>query len=640
MPATAILSSGVLSVTGTSAAETITVRQTTSQISIAGISQAFQTGQVSRIVVNGLAGNDVIDVRGITKPVTVNGGAGADRFLIDLTSPVTLSGYEAADRLEFSEPGQIIKSAVGANGSVWALQSNGDLRVNGGLSWTNKADFAFDNQNRAVLLDTVANGGWLGRSKLAYGNGGWDEMGSGVTKYTVANNGSVWALQSNGNLRVNGGLSWTNKADFAFDNQNRAVLLDTVANGGWLGRSKLAYGNGGWDQMAQFVTSLVIQTDGSLWALGGNNSREFLTGGLPTATLTNGVLRIIGTGEADNITASEWSGVLTVTGPAGTRTFAASAVTRIEVQAGLGNDRIDLSQVWFPTVIIGGGGNDILKGGSGPDQLFGGSGVDTLSGNNGNDWLDAGSASEVADGGMGTDFNAQKWAVNGTSASDVNQRRTGSCVFLSALAAVAEKGRFNLDGQIRYAGYFAYDVRLFVSGAWRSVRVNFDGNYVSSSVGVFDCVARAEGEFWQTLYQRAYMLTVGFDPYSPASMLSFPGEVNGDRAFTSITGLIGSSGNIDGAMVSLTVVGFQSVVNSRTGVNAADYNAATGAGHRYAVLSVYQSAGVWYVRIYNPWGYDGVNDPRVRPIADGNNDGFMTLTWDNFRATMNKISVV
>ena len=62
------------------------------------------------------------------------------------------------------------------------------------------------------------------------------------------------------------------------------------------------------------------------------------------------------------------------------------------------------------------------------------------------------------------------------------------------------------------------------------------------------------------------------------------------------------------------------------------------AAHEYAFTNVYQSGGNWYVRIYNPWGYDGFLGTGLRPRPDGVDDGFMTITWANFMATFFKYS--
>jgi hypothetical protein len=62
------------------------------------------------------------------------------------------------------------------------------------------------------------------------------------------------------------------------------------------------------------------------------------------------------------------------------------------------------------------------------------------------------------------------------------------------------------------------------------------------------------------------------------------------------------------------------------------------AAHEYAFTNVYRSGGTWYVRIYDPWGYDGVQGTGLHPRPDGVNDGLMTITWANFMSTFFKYS--
>ena len=60
--------------------------------------------------------------------------------------------------------------------------------------------------------------------------------------------------------------------------------------------------------------------------------------------------------------------------------------------------------------------------------------------------------------------------------------------------------------------------------------------------------------------------------------------------------------------------------------------------HAYAVLAVYYDAGVWKVRLYNPWGMDRDNGGTIdahdksKPAA---NDGVITLSWSQFTNTNN-----
>jgi uncharacterized protein with LGFP repeats len=70
-------SAGVLTVSGTSGADTITVLQIGSRISAPG--NAYATSAVKSIVVNGLDGDDSISVIS-SLPATLNGGAGANTY--------------------------------------------------------------------------------------------------------------------------------------------------------------------------------------------------------------------------------------------------------------------------------------------------------------------------------------------------------------------------------------------------------------------------------------------------------------------------------------------------------------------------------------------------------------------------------
>lgn len=107
-----------------------------------------------------------------------------------------------------------------------------------------------------------------------------------------------------------------------------------------------------------------------------------------TAVLQLGVLTITGSDQADNIAVTKSGSNLRVSGVA--TTFAASKVTSVVVNAGGGDDTVDLGAVTVSTQVFGGAGNDVLIGGSGKDSLKGETGNDVLRGNGGNDVLDGG----------------------------------------------------------------------------------------------------------------------------------------------------------------------------------------------------------------------------------------------------------
>ena len=48
--------------------------------------------------------------------------------------------------------------------------------------------------------------------------------------------------------------------------------------------------------------------------------------------------------------------------------------------------------------------------------------------------------------------------------------------------------------------------------------------------------------------------------------------------------------------------------------------------HCYSVLDVWNAGGTWMVQLRNPWGADGNGGATL----DGVNDGFITITGNNF----------
>jgi hypothetical protein len=280
-------------------------------------------------------------------------------------------------------------------------------------------------------------------------------------------------------------------------------------------------------------------------------------------------------------------------------------------------------------ILTGGGGadaldggdhNDLLIGSAGDDRLFGGDGDDILSGGDGRDWLEAGSAAEFADGGGGADWNAHVWAVGGTTATDVNQGQTGTCVVLSSLAAATQE--HSLAGRFRYLGNFSYGVQMYdPARGWLAVAVPFDGTMVQDAgLNIVDPTPAAEGESWVILYQRAYLKHFyGMDPLDGDQVASFDGEPNGNQAIRAILG----GGAETSANFNAPVMRSQLLAGQTLNVG--------GTGHRYAVIAVFQDAGGhWKVTLYNPWGYDAAHKATMDFDADGSDDGSMTMTWAEF----------
>jgi len=133
-----------------------------------------------------------------------------------------------------------------------------------------------------------------------------------------------------------------------------------------------------------------------------------------TSTGLQGTTLVVnGTSRADTIVVSGKSSALYVTINGRPMTGSPfSGVTKIVVNAGDGNDSVDLSRLYLNATanggygddtLIGTAGDDVLNGEGGNDVLDGGLGNDNLLGGDGNDTLTGGAGVDVFHGEAGTD---------------------------------------------------------------------------------------------------------------------------------------------------------------------------------------------------------------------------------------------
>lgn len=134
-----------------------------------------------------------------------------------------------------------------------------------------------------------------------------------------------------------------------------------------------------------------------------------IIGLVPTASLSNGVLKIVGTNMNDNLFVKQVNGQISVQGIAGS--FSAAAVSKIEVYGLGGDDWIKLDSqslggmpITKPALIKGGGGDDLIFGTATADQTLGEAGDDTIYGLNGNDYINGGLNKDTVYGGLNNDF--------------------------------------------------------------------------------------------------------------------------------------------------------------------------------------------------------------------------------------------
>jgi Ca2+-binding RTX toxin-like protein len=121
-----------------------------------------------------------------------------------------------------------------------------------------------------------------------------------------------------------------------------------------------------------------------------------------SAALSGSTLVIQGTSAADVIVLSGRSSALGVT-INGTTRGPFSGVSKVIVNAGSGNDSVNLSRLFLNATANGGPGNDTLTGTQADDVLNGESGDDVLAGGPGDDHLLGGDGDDTLTGGPGLD---------------------------------------------------------------------------------------------------------------------------------------------------------------------------------------------------------------------------------------------
>lgn len=137
-------------------------------------------------------------------------------------------------------------------------------------------------------------------------------------------------------------------------------------------------------------------------------SREFIQAledrRLLSASLSGGVCTITGGSGADVISVSKNATQLVTKQNGVTKSFTLSAVKKIVVNAGGGNDKVTIaSNVAIPSTLNGGDGNDTLVGGASADTINGGNGNDVETGNGGADTEIGGAGDDNLDGGNDND---------------------------------------------------------------------------------------------------------------------------------------------------------------------------------------------------------------------------------------------
>lgn len=351
---------------------------------------------------------------------------------------------------------------------------------------------------------------------------------------------------------------------------------------------------------------------------------------------------------------------MTARGQGGNDTIRAAGGKTL-MDGGAGSD--SLYGGWHEDELIGGDGNDFLYGDNGNDTLrggadndrldgqgdndkvYGGSGRDQVYGGSGDDWLDPGSypgsSPDIVDGGVGIDLNARVLVVNGIAMTDVVQGGEPTCWIASAVASVALREPGCLTTAVRYAGEDTFDVTLYAANRTRiTQRVTFDGDRLDADLQL-SATDAATAEFWQVVWQRAYLTSRG-------RSTGTPGSGNPTDVLTALTGRAGSrmvpaadTGYLRASAWDALLAGLGAGQNVTAMTWSDDVKDAAGnmkrstdvlvGWHAYTVLSTFvDAAGEKYVWLRNPWGRDG-----GRPI--GPDDGIVLVTFADFQKSMCEI---
>jgi large repetitive protein len=167
---------------------------------------------------------------------------------------------------------------------------------------------------------------------------------------------------------------------------------------------------------------------------------------LPTGTVANGILTIVGTSNSDSISVTSDGTQLTVNANSvELGSFPLSGLSGVAIAGGAGADTLSVDEsVSLPTTIRGGGGDDSITGGGGDNVLVGGGGSDTLVGGGGTNLLIADKLLTYMNGGTGTDslvggsgFNIADFAYRADNMTLANNGvSTGGEIIASSVQAI------------------------------------------------------------------------------------------------------------------------------------------------------------------------------------------------------------
>ena len=346
-----------------------------------------------------------------------------------------------------------------------------------------------------------------------------------------------------------------------------------------------------------------------------------------------------------------------------TTTYSLSSSLSIVVYGGAGDDKIYENSPAGATV-YGQDGNDlIVTVGGRADKLYGGAGTDTF-------WLDSTDAladaesaenagktvhkitsfvqpTKVASEAVSLEISGQNIVdpassygytnsyagrplfSNGPQYNDIEQGSLGDCYFLAGLSALAQTDPNLIQQSITALGDGTYAVRFYKGSTAYYYRI--DAQLPSSGGGLaYARLTQSGSELWVALLEKAFaQFRSGQNSYASIEAGS------PDEALKAITGAsckTYSSKSLGANTLAQQIQTELAAGHAVAAASTADKFPIVGS-HAYEVHAVEKnSAGTWYVTVYNPWGVDGDG-------SDSNTgDGLIKLSADQFKASFYMVS--
>ena len=432
------LSGGLLTVTGTSGNDTISLNTSGSNIKVSqtgAADKSFSAASVQKILVNALAGNDKVTIAStIAKPATINGAAGND----------TLTGGGGNDIVDGGDGNDQLHGGAGKD-ALTGDAGNDDLDggtgndfLSGGVG-SDTVDYSSRTAAVSAGLQTGAaptvvtgsgggsgeNDSYIGCETLRGGSGndtlGFDAMADQNGKLPIlldggAGNDSIASFSQQGGLLKTPAIV-TEMGGAGNDELTFGAVATKLYGGS--GNDKLVPDG---DALGEGFLTLPTVVDGG----SGTDTYVYESFGAKTFNIPPTIEKLFGeddTTSPGNITINgtsgnnfiQWGGGknVTINGMGGNDTIIIVANTdgvppeNATVHGGDGNDVIkvvNMGGLFGNYTFLGEGGNDSIIGGPGKDSLSGGDGNDTLIGNDGNkDTLDGGAGTDKAKRDVGLD---------------------------------------------------------------------------------------------------------------------------------------------------------------------------------------------------------------------------------------------